>query len=92
GIPEKDFVSQTRYKIEVVVPEEAQTGKINLFDLDLTTVEDPSVALYNIIESENALNVGTPTITKWSSPRGEAELTGNVTAKMGETITVTGKT
>lgn len=90
-IPEKDFVSQTRYKIEVVVPEEAQTGKINLFDLDLTTVEDPSVALYNIIESENALNVGTPTITKWSSPRGEAELTGNVTAKMGETITVTGE-
>lgn len=90
-IPEKDFVSQTRYKIEVVVPEEAQTGKINLFDLDLTTVEDPSVALYNIIESENALNVGTPTITKWSSPRGKAELTGNVTAKMGETITVTGE-
>lgn len=90
-IPEKDFVSQTRFKIEVVVPEEAQTGKINLFDLDLTTVEDPSVALYNIIESENALNVGTPTITKWSSPRGEAELTGNVTAKMGETITVTGE-
>lgn len=90
-IPEKDFVSQTRYKIEVVVPEEAQTGKINLFDLDLTTVEDPSVALYNIIESENALNVGTPTITKWSSPRGEAELTGNVTAKMGEAITVTGE-
>lgn len=90
-IPEKDFVSHTRYKIEVVVPEEAQTGKINLFDLDLTTVEDPSVALYNIIESENALNVGTPTITKWSSPLGEAELTGNVTAKMGETITVTGE-
>lgn len=90
-IPEKDFVSHTRYKIEVVVPEEAQTGKINLFDLDLTTVEDPSVALYNIIESENALNVGTPTITKWSSPRGEAELTGNVTAKMGEAITVTGE-
>lgn len=85
-IPEKDFVSQTRYKIEVVVPEEAQTGKINLFDLDLTTVEDPSVALYNIIESENALNVGTPTITKWSSPRGEAELTGNVTAKWAKPL------
>ena len=89
-IPEKDFVSHSRYKIEVVVPEEAKTGKINLFDLDLTTVEDPSVALYNIIGSENALNVGTPTITKWASPRGEAELTGTVTAKLGETITVTG--
>lgn len=89
-VPEKDFVSHSRYKIEVVVPEEARTGKIQLFDLDLTTVEDPTQALYNIMESENALNVGTPTITKWASPRGEAELTGAVTAKMGETITVTG--
>lgn len=90
-IPEKDFVSHTRYKIEVVVPEEAKTGKVNLFDLDLTTVENPSQAFYNIIESEEALTIGTPTITKWSSPRGEAQLTGNVTAKMGETITVTGE-
>lgn len=90
-IPEKDFVSHSRYKIEVVVPEEAKNGKINLFDLDLTTVEDPSIALYNIIESENALVVGTPTVSKWASPRGEAELTGGVTAKLGETITVTGE-
>ena len=90
-IPEKDFVSHSRYKIEVVVPEEAKNGKINLFDLDLTTVEDPSIALYNIIESEKALVVGTPTVSKWTSPRGEAELTGGVTAKLGETITVTGE-
>lgn len=90
-IPEKNFVSHSRYKIEVVVPEEAKNGKINLFDLDLTTVEDPSIALYNIIESENALVVGTPTVSKWVSPRGEAELTGGVTAKLGETITVTGE-
>lgn len=90
AIPEKDFISHSRYKIEVKVPEEARTGKIQLLDLDLTTVEDPTQALYNIMESENALNVGTPTITKWASPRGEAELTGNVTAKMGETITITG--
>lgn len=90
-IPEKDFVSHTRYKIEVVVPEDAKTGKVNLFDLDLTTVEDPSQAFYNIIESEEALTIGTPTITKWSSPRGEAKLTGNVTAKMGEMITVSGE-
>lgn len=90
-IPEKNFVSHSRYKIEVVVPEEAKNGKINLFDLDLTTVEDPSIALYNIIESENALVVGTPTVSKWASPRGEAELTGGVTAKLGETITVTGE-
>ena len=89
-VPEKDFVSHSRYKIEVVVPEEARTGKVNLFDLDLTTVENPGNALYNIMATDKALNVGTPTITKWASPRGEAELTGNVIAKMGETITVTG--
>lgn len=57
----------------------------------MTTVEDPSIALYNIIESEKALVVGTPTVSKWTSPRGEAELTGGVTAKLGETITVTGE-
>lgn len=90
-IPEKDFVSHSRYKIEVVVPEEAKTGKVNLLDVDLTTIENPAQAFYNIIESEDALTIGTPTITKWSSPRGEAKLTGNVTAKMGETITVTGE-
>ena len=89
-VSEKDFVSHSRYKIEVVVPEEARTGKVNLFDLDLSTVENPGNALYNIMATDKALNVGTPTITKWASPRGEAELTGNVTAKMGETITVTG--
>ena len=89
-VPEKDFVSHSRYKIEVVVPEEAKTGKINLLDLDLSTVADLSQAFYNIIESENALTIGTPIVTKWASPRGEAELSGNVTAKMGETITLTG--
>lgn len=89
-IPEKDFISHSRYKIEVVVPEEAQTGKINLLDVDLSTVADLSEAFYNIIESENALTVGTPIVAKWASPRGEAELSGNITAKMGETITITG--
>lgn len=90
-IPEKDFVSHSRYKIEVVVPEEARTGKIGLLDTDLSTVVDPSQAFYNIIESEDAVTIGTPTITKWTSPRGEAQLSGEVTAKMGETITITGE-
>lgn len=89
-VSEKDFKSHSRYKIEVVVPEKAKTGTVALLDVDLTTVEDPTQAIYNSIESEKALNVGTPTITKWSSPRGEAELTGNVTAKLDETVTITG--
>lgn len=90
-VSENDFKSHSRYKIEVVVPEEARTGKVNLFDVDLSTVADPSNTFYNIIESEDALTIGTPTITKWSSPRGEAQLSGDVTAKMGETITITGE-
>lgn len=89
-VSENDFVSHDRYKIEVVVPEEARTGKVSLLDADLS-VDDASGVTYNIITSEKALNVGTPTITKWSSPRGEAEQTGNVTAKKGEKITVTGQ-
>ena len=67
------------------------TLRVSLLDVDLTTVENPAQAFYNVIESEDALTIGTPTITKWSSPRGEAKLTGNVTAKMGEMITVFGE-
>ncbi len=89
-VSENDFVSHDRYKIEVVVPAEARTGKVNLLDADLS-VEDAGSVTYNIVTTEKALNVGTPTVTKWSSPRGEAELTGNVIAKAEETITVTGQ-
>lgn len=90
-VSEDDFISHDRYKIEVAVPENAQTGKVNLYDTDLTKIVDAtSTVTYNIIESDVALNIGTPTVSKFTSPRGEAELTGTVTAKMGETITVTG--
>lgn len=89
-ISEKDFISHSRYKIEVVVPVEARTGKINLLDVDLSAVENPGNAIYNIVPTDDAIIIGTPTVTKWSSPRGEAELTGDVTAKMGETISLVG--
>lgn len=91
NVSQDDFVEHTRYVIKVAVPEEARTGKLNLYTLDITNPEnDPDAVTYNIIETEDALTVGTPTITKFASPRGEAEATGNVTAKLGETITVTG--
>ncbi len=90
-VSEKDFKSHTRYQIEVVVPEEARTGKVNLLDLDLSDADAATSTDYNTVTTDKALNVGTPTITKWSSPRGEAELTGSVTAKKGETITITGE-
>lgn len=91
-VGQDDFVEHTRYKIVVKVPETARTGKLNLYTLDLTKEENSSTDLtYNIMETEDALTVGTPTVTKLASPRGEAEAQGAITAKLGETITITGE-
>lgn len=90
-VSEKDFVSHDRYAIEVVVPEEARTGKVNLYDVDLTAIDNSDTDVsYNIIATEDVLNVGTPVVAKFASPRGEAEAMGTVVAKMGEQITVSG--
>ena len=87
-----DFISQDRYKIEVAVPEDAQTGVIALYTMDLTKVDNPNAETdYNIIESENILEVGTPAVSKIASPRGEVNAQATVTAKQGETITITGQ-
>ena len=65
-----DFVSQDRYKLVVVVPEEAKTGVIALYTMDLTKLENPSAETgYNIIESEKILEVGTPAVTKFASSK-----------------------
>ncbi|MCQ2245686.1 MAG: hypothetical protein MJZ69_02720 [Bacteroidaceae bacterium] len=90
-VGEDDFVEHDRYSIKVKVPEEARTGKIKLYDVDLTKADpaDNDVS-FNIIESEKALNVGTPTIASLASPRGDAEAQGTVEVKQGETITVKG--
>ena len=87
-----DFVSQDRYKLVVKVPEEAKTGVIGLYTMDLTKIENPAAETgYNIIESEKILEVGTPIVKKFASPRGEAKPMETVTAKAGETITITGE-
>lgn len=89
-VGEKEFTAHDRYAIKVKVPEEARTGKISLYDLDLT---DEEVAeddvTYNIITSETALIVGTPTPAKLKG-REEVNAQGTITAKQGETITITG--
>lgn len=89
-VGEKSFTQHDRYTIKVVVPEEAQTGKIKLYDVDLT-VQDPDAedVSYNIVQSEKALHVGTPSVTKIKG-RAEAAAQGSITAKQGETITITG--
>ena len=83
-----DFKSHSRYAIEVEVPEEAKTGKLELYTADLTVVDKNSVD-YQIIETESAIEIGVPTILKLKG-RNEAEALGNITAKAGETIAITG--
>ena len=90
-VPESAFTEHTRYEIKVIVPDEARTGKVGLFDVDLSTLEDAGSAIYNIIMTDVALNVGTPTISKISTPRGEGVQTDKFTAKMDELFTLKGE-
>ncbi|MBR4920218.1 MAG: hypothetical protein IKZ62_02725 [Prevotella sp.] len=88
-----DFVSQDRYYIEVKVPEEAKTGKLEFYTADLTiqrTAKEEDELTYQTIVSEKALSVGLPSISKIVSPRGEAEAEGEITVKSGEEITLNG--
>ena len=92
-VSSSDFVAQDRYYIDVIVPEEAKTGKLELYTADLTvqrTKEEEDELTYQTIVSEDALTVGLPSTSKIASPRGEAEVEGEITAKAGETITLTG--
>ena len=90
-VGENDFTEHTRYVIKLAVPETAKTGKLNLYTADLTVSEVAENNVeYQIIETEKALEVGTPTVSKLASPRGEAAAQGTITVKQGETVTVTG--
>ena len=87
-IGEADFVKHDRYTIEVRVPEEAKTGKIELYTADLTVSSDAELD-YQIIASDKAIEIGTPTVTSITG-RNTAEALGNITAKAGEEIKITG--
>ena len=87
-VSEADFVSHDRYAIEVAVPEEAKTGKLELYTADLTVI-DKSKVEYQIIQTETAIEIGTPTISSIKG-RDQAEALGNITAKAGEKINITG--
>jgi hypothetical protein len=89
-VSKDDFVSQDRYSIVVNVPDSARTGKVYLYNVDLTKVDDENNTSYEVFESEDALEVGTATVTSLTSPRGTVEAQGTVTAKAGETVTVSG--
>lgn len=83
-----DFIKHDRYAIEVKVPEMAKTGKLELYTADLTVVDKNSVE-YQIIQTEQAIEIGVPTISKIKG-RDEKDAQGEITAKAGEKISVTG--
>ena len=87
-ISEADFVKHDRYTIEVRVPEEAKTGKIELYTADLTVSSDEELD-YQIISSDKAIEIGTPSVTSITG-RNTAEALGNITAKAGEDIKIAG--
>ena len=78
----EDFVSQSRYKIEVTVPQEARTGKVILSD---------GAEIPNWIYSDEILQVTTPVVEKVTTLRGEAAQQETVACKLGETVTVSGQ-
>ncbi len=84
------FVKHDRYEIQVEVPERAKTGKLALYDVDLTKDNVADDVTYNIIETQQALIVGTPTVAKLAG-RNEADAQGQITAKKGEKITISGQ-
>jgi len=91
-VSSSDFVAQDRYFIEVQVPEEAQTGKLEFYTADLTiqrTKKEEDELQYQIIRTDEAIEIGTPSVISLKG-RNTAEALGNITAKAGETITVTG--
>ncbi len=76
-ISEKDFVSQNRYSIVVVVPEGARTGKIGIGTIDESVVTDESLlAALNVIEADFTVKTA------------EGSVSG--TFKAGSTVTVNG--
>lgn len=87
-IGEKDFLTHDRYTITVAVPEEAKTGKIELYTADLTVSADDELD-YQIIQSETAIEIGLPTVTQIKG-RNTAEPMGNIVCKAGETILIYG--
>ena len=62
----------------------------SLYTADLLVEDNPNDVSYNIITTEEAVEIGTPTVSKVASPRGEAAQLGNVVIKQGETLTITG--
>ena len=87
-ISENDFLTHDRYTITVAVPEDAKTGKIELYTTDLTVQEEEELE-YQIIIADEAIEIGLPAVSKLKG-RNEVDALGTITAKAGESISITG--
>ena len=87
-VGESDFENHDRYAITVTVPEDAKTGKLELYTADLTVLDRSSVD-YQTIVSEEAIEIGVPSVTQLKG-RNAAEALGTIEAKAGEKITISG--
>lgn len=77
GAVVKEFVSQSRYELKVIVPSNAITGKVIIGDVDEDN--NPDGAVSNLFYSEDELVIGKPTVT--SAKRGELKAGDEVTVK-----------
>lgn len=89
----EDFIAHERENIIITVSDKARTGVVIVCDVDLTKLSEEQLlnVVCNQVESEDIIEVGTPTVSKLASPRGEADALGSIVCKQGETITITGK-
>lgn len=84
GVVVDEFVSHSRNEIKVIVPAEAQTGRIGVTDLGIQkdgTVEDIPNEIYADVEELGELTVTLPAV---------AQVLDVQNAKPGDVITVTG--
>lgn len=84
GVVVDEFVSHSRNEIKVIVPAEAQTGRIGVTDLGIQkdgTVEDIPNEIYADVEEFGELTVTLPAV---------AQVLDVQNAKPGDVITVTG--
>ncbi len=77
GAVVKEFASQSRYELKVVVPSNAITGKVIIGDVDEDN--NPDGAVSNLFYSENDLVIGKPSVT--SAKRGELKAGDDVTVR-----------
>ena len=76
--PDEYFTAQSRYELKVKVPNNAVSGRIIVGDSNEIALPD---VVANKIYSEGELTIGKPTVAD----------AGTITAKSGETVTLTGE-